>query len=159
VYGLNSCNQYPANGVFYRNIALLDQNGQRVSPGFSPVYGTPTPDPWCDFNVTYTDTTVNLYHNVYVPPPLDASILGPSQVQAGQYCTWWASVSGGQSPYSYQWSGKLSGTGSQVSGRLYSSGWLDLTVTDAAQHTDHASLYVTVGGSGSPLGPQTLCPM
>ncbi len=157
--GLTTCNQYPTNGVFYTGISLTDRYGS-TSPNWID-HVTSNLDPFCDFDVSHTVTTVNVYHNPYVPPPpppLSVSILGPSQVRAGQYCTWFADVTGGQSPYSYQWSGVLSGTGSQVTGAVYNSGWLDLVVTDAASQTDHASLYITVGGGYAALGPQSICP-
>jgi len=65
------------------------------------------------------------------PLPLSAGISGPTIVETGETETWWGSASGGKSPYSYEWSGVLSGTGSSITGELWSSGTLDLTVTDA----------------------------
>jgi hypothetical protein len=41
--------------------------------------------------------------------PLSVSLTGPSDVDAHEWCTWWASVSGGTPPYTYDWS--VSGTG------------------------------------------------
>ena len=60
-----------------------------------------------------------------------ATISGPMILEPGETGTWWGSASGGTSPYSYEWSGVLSGTGSSITGELWSSGTLDLTVTDA----------------------------
>ena len=75
---------------------------------------------------------------------LNASIAGPSEVPAGEYCTWYANVTGGGPQYQYQWSGVLSGTGPEVSGTLYSSGTLNLTVTDDVGQQDGDQLYITV---------------
>lgn len=88
-----------------------------------------------------------------VPPPLIAEISGPSQVQPNDpACTWYADVTGGVAPYSYQWSGVLSGTGSSVSGSPSSSGWLYLDVTDSNQDADGDDFYITVSQSASPCG-------
>ena len=62
---------------------------------------------------------------------LSATISGPMILEPGETGTWWGSASGGTSPYSYEWSGVLSGTGSSITGEIWSSGSLDLTVTDA----------------------------
>jgi hypothetical protein len=78
------------------------------------------------------------------PGPLTASINGPSSVQAQTSATWQAAVSGGATPYTYQWSGVASGTGSSVTETLSASGTLELTVRDAAGTTAAASLYVDV---------------
>jgi len=66
VYNLTSCDQYPINGVFYTDIALYDQNMTHLSP----VWGSyiepnipPSISPSCNFNVTLTTTSENLYHN------------------------------------------------------------------------------------------------
>lgn len=47
----------------------------------------------------------------------------------------------------------LSGTGSEISGTLSSSGWLYLDVTDSGGRTDGDDLYITV----SPSAPD--CPL
>ncbi len=81
-------------------------------------------------------------------PPLTVSINGPSVVQPNAiFCTWFAVPSGGTPPYhSYQWSGVLSGTSSSVSGPLFNSGWLYLSVKDSSspQQTQGAQKYITV---------------
>ena len=78
------------------------------------------------------------------PPPLSAYIAGPSEVPPNQSCIWQAIASGGSTPYSYQWSGVLSGSSSSVSGVVYNSGWLYLTVTDAAQNQAGDQLFVNI---------------
>lgn len=87
------------------------------------------------------------------PPPFTLSINGPSVVSPMAIaCTWLAAASGGTPPYhSYQWSGVLSGTQSSVSGPVFSSGWLYLTVKDSSlpQQTRSAQKYITVDWNAS----------
>ena len=59
-------------------------------------------------------------------------------------CTWQPIASGGVPPYSYQWSGALSGTGISVTGSISSSSALNLTVTDSFQNQKFTSLAITV---------------
>jgi subtilisin len=73
-----------------------------------------------------------------------ATIYGPSSVSAMASCQWEASVSGGAPPYSYSWSGVLSGSGGTVSGSVTSSGYLYLTATDVFNQPKYASKYITV---------------
>jgi hypothetical protein len=84
------------------------------------------------------------------PPPavLSASVSGPTTVQSGASCTWNANVSGGETPYTYSWSGKVSGSSSQVTGSLTSSGWIYLDVDSDDGQDDGGELYVTVSPSG-----------
>ncbi len=81
------------------------------------------------------------------PPPSVTIDDGPSIVHPDWYCTWHASASGGSPPYSYTWSGVLSGTGSTVGGILSSSGDLRVTVEDDAENTDTEYKYITVSES------------
>ncbi len=83
------------------------------------------------------------------PPPLSVSISGPTNVKPGAYCTWYANVSGGQAPYQYQWSGKLSGTNYEISGSLSQSGWLYLDVESNDDQNSGDEVYITVSSSGS----------
>lgn len=78
------------------------------------------------------------------PPPtysLSVSIDGPTQIRPGATCTWYAAVSGGTSPYSYQWTASQmappSGTdyyftASKDQGSLATSWLMKVVVTDAA---------------------------
>ncbi|HUF29777.1 MAG TPA: S8 family serine peptidase [Gemmatimonadaceae bacterium] len=79
------------------------------------------------------------------PPPLSVSIDGPTQIQPGATCTWYAAVGNGTPPYSYQWTASQmappSGTdyyftASKDAGSFATSWPLKVVVTDA------------VGGSG-----------
>ncbi len=81
------------------------------------------------------------------PPPLASSISGPTSVRPGEACAWSAVTSGGLGPYSYQWSGVLSGSASQFLGSVPQSGWLNLTVTSADQQQASSQVYVSVSGS------------
>lgn len=83
-------------------------------------------------------------------PTLGTWIVGPSEVPPATTCTWQGFVDGGLSPYSFAWSGLLSGSGNHVSGSASQSGWLKLLVgsTDGQQATD--SLFVQVTSSAEP---------
>ena len=151
VYNISSCNQYPQDGISFTNLKLWDDNWSQITPSWGEVVDD-TVTPQCDFDVDAGTTTVDLFHNPYEdPPPLDASIDGPTMVRPGATCTWFSNVTGGVSPYTYQWSGKLSGSWNFVSGELYSSGYLYLDVADSQQppDTDGHALWITV----SPTAP------
>jgi hypothetical protein len=79
--GLTSCDQYPMDGVFYSGISLYDQNRSQISPTwFGAVQ--PATDPSCNFNVTSTATSVNLFHNPCGPNCVTAS----GGLTAANYC-------------------------------------------------------------------------
>jgi hypothetical protein len=101
----------------------------------------------------------------YVPPPpppppptLSALISGPTQVRPTDQCTWYSNVTGGVQPYSYAWSGVLSGTGPQITGRLSESGLLNLDVTSTDGQHSHDDIFITVSSQGAADGPDVLCP-
>ena len=75
---------------------------------------------------------------------LTANISGPDEVQPIQFCSWSASVSGGLQPYTYSWSGVLSGSASDIMSLVSESGWLNLTVTDDANSQVNTSKFITV---------------
>ncbi len=148
VYALTTCGNFPANGVFYTDVDIADDLGQGV---LSWGRQLPTnPDPSCAFNVTTTGSTANLYHNPNPPPPpLQVSIVGPSEVPADEGGTWSAYFSiTGTPPYTYEWSGILSGTEPSITGTPTTSDDLILTVHDAAGNVATAWQYVTVCPSG-----------
>jgi hypothetical protein len=73
-------------------------------------------------------------------PSFPVSIDGPTQIQPGGTCAWYAVVTGGTAPYSYQWTANQmapsSGsdyyfTGSKDSGSFATSWLLKVVVTDA----------------------------
>lgn len=90
-----------------------------------------------DFGGTYCET-------IYCSPDPDVSISGPDELPPDLLCQWYASGSGGVPPYSYQWFGVASGTGSSIETTLSSSGYLNVTITDDVGHDNTASLYVTI---------------
>jgi len=66
------------------------------------------------------------------PSSLNLSVTGPTTVGPYFYCSnWQALVQGGAGGYQYEWSGILSGQGAEISGTVYSSGDLQIDVTDA----------------------------
>lgn len=79
--------------------------------------------------------------------PMNVNITGPYQVPSGGYCTWQAFVDGGTPPYSYSWSGALTGSGWIISGSVYNSGFLNVTVTDdfGNQKTDQFYIQIDNG--------------
>jgi len=56
--------------------------------------------------------------------------------------TWQAGASGGAPPYTYQWSGALSGNGEFVSGALYADDILYLDVWDS--HGAHVAVSTSI---------------
>ena len=90
-----------------------------------------------------------LYANVPRMHPVSWS--GPSTVKPSDVCVWEAETLGGRQPYSYSWSGVLTGSGRTISGSISSSGWLYLDVDDSAGETKSYQAFVTVD-SGAPSG-------
>lgn len=89
----------------------------------------------------------NLFSQVQVwDAPLQGGITGPLEAPPEVECTWYASnVSGGVWPYTYQWSGALTGTQMNVTGEIQAPGeWLYLTVTDAASNQLNDQLHIPV---------------
>jgi hypothetical protein len=77
------------------------------------------------------------------------AIAGPNGGQAPFQGTWTANITNAGisvGPYTYQWSGDLSGTGSSITGTFYSETtyYLNLTVTDANGRTASAVKAVYV---------------
>lgn len=88
------------------------------------------------------------------PAALTATIFGPSSLNQNYSAEWQARVVGGRSPYSYQWSGILSGNTEAVAGSPQSSGLLYLDVwSNDGQHV-RTSLYVSIMVS---CGGKTRC--
>jgi subtilisin family serine protease len=92
----------------------------------------------------------NAYKAVTTVPPLTISISGPNQVNLtplSQDCTWTAVVTGGRPPYSYIWSGVLSGNQKDVTGQVLWSGNLNLQVTSDDNQVRNTSKSITVNPS------------
>jgi len=87
------------------------------------------------------------------PPPLIVSIDGPEYVFANQTETWIAVVSGGTTPYAYQWYVNGSPGGNQQSLTMDTGGSdfvLRVDLTDAASATGSATMSVTVNSCPPP---------
>lgn len=84
------------------------------------------------------------------PATLSASMSGPSTVS--EPSTWYAHWEGGLAPWTWTWSGILTGGGTTVSGLPTASGYLYLTVRSFDGQQKTVSMYVTVEG-GSGCGP------
>lgn len=76
------------------------------------------------------------------PPDFEVVISGMTLVGPMTECEWAAIVSGGESPFTYAWSGLLSGTASTVYGSMTQSGYLFVTVVDALGVERTASLLI-----------------
>lgn len=66
VYNINSCADYPRDGVYYSEISAFDGSLQQVTPSFHNVLAS-NPSPSCFFDVSTTGSTVKLYHNPAPP--------------------------------------------------------------------------------------------
>jgi subtilisin len=85
--------------------------------------------------------------NVAILAPLSVSIDGPSVVNntpGSGACTWVAVVSGGGGQYTYEWSGKLTGTQSSVTGLILSAGTLTVEVDSRDGIPKTKNKYITV---------------
>jgi len=79
-----------------------------------------------------------------IPSAVEANIDGPSTVHPEDWCQWTADVEAGHSPFTYQWSGIASGTGSSISFTPTSAGTLTLKVWDALGTNSSTSMWITV---------------
>jgi len=79
--------------------------------------------------------------------PLNVWIAGSEEVPPETECGWNAQVGGGLGPFSYSWSGALSGSGSSVEGEVNYSGWLYVSVTDSLSNQASDSFFITVDES------------
>jgi pimeloyl-ACP methyl ester carboxylesterase len=78
-----------------------------------------------------------------------SGISGPSTLPEFHSSTWSIAVYGATPPYTYQWSGVLTGTGATVSGAPEQSGNLIVDVWDQSGQHLRNSLYYTVAASCS----------
>ena len=149
VYGITSCDQLPQGPIRFNTLVLADNYGGISSPSWYPgiVSGL---TPQCGYGVDTTYTTVTVHDDS--TSALHAYISGPTYVVDGGSGTWNSSIASaphnGTSPYTYSWSGILSGSSSSVSGVPSGTGYLYLTVHDANGLVSQASQYVTVCAPG-----------
>lgn len=82
--------------------------------------------------------------------PLSVNIGGPTEVRDDQSCAWNSAVFGGRPPYTYDWSGVLSGSNPGIFGTVTSSGSLRLEIeSDDGQDADD-SISISVSPSAPP---------
>lgn len=86
------------------------------------------------------------------PPPAVTIVSGPLVVPPGVHCSWVANATGHEPPFSYSWSGVLSGSGASIAGVVWASGALTVLVTDDVAHTDSDEVWITVDSS-APIPP------
>ncbi len=60
-YSINACNDFPATGVFFSDISITKMSGP-TTPSWAAEY-MPSPTPSCNYNVTFTNNSVTLFHN------------------------------------------------------------------------------------------------
>lgn len=76
--------------------------------------------------------------------PVSGAISGYILIVIHQVTTWTAVAAGGTPPYTYHWSGVLTGSGVSITGSPRASGSLYLNITDAGGHGVDLSTYITV---------------
>lgn len=102
--------QYPADSP--------DQIHYAIVHGASPV-------------VQVQESGPNLLLYSQLPAPVQVSITGQTYAGPFSECSWNASQTAGRGPFTYQWSGPLTGSGAGISGRISQSGGLLVEVWDA----------------------------
>jgi hypothetical protein len=140
------------------------RSGANVSASaYAYVYGVPSCSSYAYASVSSNSLNPTSYSrsasNSICPAPISPpspTINGTNYIYVSSGCvttTWTSSVSGGTSPYSYQWTwnGAAVGTGSSYSRTVcagstysYTSNTLGLTVTDSSSRTGSTSLGVDV---------------
>lgn len=151
-YNLVACSDYPdVDSTAFKSISIRTHSGlptlnwtavNRVTDCGQHAHVVSNADPGGE---------VDLFYRNPPPPPLSATISGPSIITTKGTYTWTASPSGGTPPYSYQWAVRYVGgsrysEGTQPSQSLtvYSGGsdfWMIVAVTGGGSVTD--SMYVT----------------
>lgn len=95
VYGLTSCSQYPAGGLFLSGIAIKDHNLSTFNPGSWAHLLVTNPSPSCGLSISSTASTTSLYHN-YTGLSNYISLSNPTS-------TFTVHPSGGIVPYAHHW--------------------------------------------------------
>lgn len=149
-YNLTTCDQFPSGGFTFSNFTTQNELGS-ITPSFGSFNVGLTVSPQCGYGGTLNvDGSVTLADSATTA--LQTSISGPASVANGASGSWGASTPtwphAGTSPYTYSWSGILTGSGSSISGVPSGSGNLSVQVRDAAGASYTASLFVTVCDPG-----------
>jgi hypothetical protein len=126
------------------------------------LYGTPNYSQTWPFTITVYDGASQLSSSksftwtVGTPSqPLSvSSAASPASVSVGQQTTFVANPAGGSPPYTYTWSGAVTGTAQSVVFTPTANGtyWASVTVRDAQNVTVSSISTVTVGSSGGAGG-------
>jgi hypothetical protein len=89
---------------------------------------------------------------VYDPGPPGVTIDGLTEVTPDVWCSWDAIVSDGVPPYTYQWWGMFSGSGTSIDGFVGSSGGvLFVKVTDGFGRQATDAISIVVEGDPGPI--------
>jgi hypothetical protein len=153
IYNLSNCTNLSGGQHLFSQVSFLDNLGSSFVSGWTPDRDTGVQPSACGYGGLTTGAS-NMTLVDSLAPVLTVHIDGPDGVVSGNTGTWTANLGlPGTGPYTYSWSGLLSGSSSSVSGSPTSSGYLNVRVIDAAADTANASLFVTVCPSG-----QIICP-
>jgi hypothetical protein len=138
----------------FTQVSFIDNTGAAFTPSSWIAGFDRSVTPQCGYNETSTSgAEVTLIDSL--APALSASIIGPYTINEGSFATWSAAIEApGWAPYTYRWSGVLSGSGSSITGSPRSSGNLNLQVIDAAADTADYVVSILVCGST----PDPHCP-
>lgn len=132
IYWLIHCIQKAVDG-YDSDFPGSPPTGYSVSANHSP-----------DFDDVRQLWRTHLFNKTTLYDPLSVDIVGPSEVPEDSECVWQAFAEGGKEPYSYSWSGVLTGTGQNIWGVVGSDGWLNVTVTDDLSSQAGSSFFVNV---------------
>jgi len=149
-YNISTCDYLPAGPITFSNISVQNESGP-ITPYFTGVV-TPGLSPQCGYYANVGTGPIVLSDSATTK--LVATVSGPGVMTVGDTETWSASITSphiGYPPYTYAWSGVLSGSGSSISGSPSSTGFLYLTVTDALGYQSSTQLYVSVCQPGQGL--------
>ncbi|HET7632417.1 MAG TPA: hypothetical protein VFK16_08890 [Gemmatimonadaceae bacterium] len=149
--GFTSCGDFPRYGVTFSGISLHDQSGSVTPNWYTSVPTSPSPD--CGFDVVASpggDTVQTIVN----PAALTIDLGGPTNVDSGDVNHWEGFEHHyGLPPYTWWWTGILSGSGHDIYGAPAHSGELVVHATDQLADTATASIYVYVCDP-----PYAICP-
>ena len=105
---------------------------------------------------TLASVTLPYRYNPYAatPPvccstyPLSGVVNGTTTIPVNTSSTWTAVAAGGAAPYTYKWTGVLTGSAQAVIGSLQASGSLFVKITDATGQTLNLTTYITATTTG-----------
>ena len=94
-YNLQTCNQYPIDGIKFYNLQYHNDIGQQVTPTWTKITNSQV-TPSCQWSVDTAHAGVTLYHNV------QTAISGSATPNTGTPATYTATGLGA-SPHTFQW--------------------------------------------------------